>query len=336
VLLATALRPKWSVSLGADPALVRGDPRIYARMVANLNALLAIGQQPVGAALTLTVSHGRMNTRPNLRLAHLLLVPVLNSCHFALDPKLPADAEQFVPPRVYSTWWKLTEECSGLSRPLGRISWFRTARGLQDPRTGRSIPAYWSSGTNRIVVAGYSLFDAGAVRHEMLHSLIGKPGHPRQQFLENCAGNVYCADECQAEAGPPPTPTQAAIPVTAEAVEVAVKLDPVQPNLTIDDGFFRVVVEARNATEHAVMVTLDSRKKTFAFVLRGPSGSVFDYVEAVDSFSNTFAPFEVKRQLFDFRIGNDRLSRAMPPGTYKVSGSFAAHSDSLPPVPIGP
>jgi hypothetical protein len=264
------------------------------------------------------------------------LVPGLYSCQLALNPKLPADAEQFVPPRVYSTWWKLTEECSGLAGPLAAVSWFRTARGLQDPRTGRAIPAYWSSGTNRIVVAGYALFDAGAVRHEMLHSLIGKPGHPRQQFVENCAGTVYCADQCQAEAGPSHAPTQAAIPVTAEAVEVAVKLDPVQPNLRIDDGFFRVVVEARNATGHAVMVRLDSRKKTFAFVLRGPSGSVFDHVEATGPFSNTFAPYEVKRQLFDFRTGNDPLSRAMPPGKYTVSGSFAAHSDSLSPVTIGP
>jgi hypothetical protein len=85
----------------------------------------------------------------------------------------------------------------------------------------------------------------------------------------------------------------------------------------------------------AVRVALDSQKSTFAFVLRGPLGYVLDHVEATDSSSNTFAPFEVKRQIFDFRIGNDPLKRAVPPGTYTVTGSFAAQSDTLSGVLIG-
>lgn len=277
-----------------------------------------------------------MNTRPDLWFVHLALVPLLNSCQITLDPKLPDDAERFVPPTVYSTWWKLTEECSGLSGSLGAVSWFRTASDLQDPRTGRAIPAYWSSGTNRIVVAGYSVFEGGAVRHEMLHSLIGKPGHPRQQFLANCAGTVYCAAQCRAEAGPPAAPTQTPIPITAEQIEVVVSVDPVQPKQIIDDGCFRLIVQARNPAGHAVIVRLDSENTTFGFVLRGPSGSVFDHVEATDLSSNTFSPFEVKRQLFDFRIGNDPVGRAPPPGAYMVSGSFAGHSETLRTVLIGP
>lgn len=154
--------------------------------------------------------------------------------------------------------------------------------------------------------------------------------------MQNCAGTVYCAGECLEEAGSPPASTQTAIRVTADAIEVVVTVDPAQPSDTIDDGFFRVVVEARNPTAHGVVVSIDSRQKTFGFVLKGPHGTVVDYVEATDPSGNTFAPFEVKRQLFDFRIGNDPLARAVPPGTYTVSGSFVTHNDTLTPVLIGP
>jgi hypothetical protein len=62
----------------------------------------------------------------------------LGACEGLLAP-LPSDAEEFSPPAVYSTWWKMTEACSGQTGSLGAITWYKTDKALRDPRTGELI-----------------------------------------------------------------------------------------------------------------------------------------------------------------------------------------------------
>src|SRR6266481_7596982 len=84
-----------------------------------------------------------------------------------VDPPLPTDAEAFSPPAVYSTWWNMTQACSGLTGSLGAVTWYKTSEVLHAVGTGDVIIGYWTAGSNRIVMLGSAMLDGGAVRHEM-------------------------------------------------------------------------------------------------------------------------------------------------------------------------
>src|ERR1700730_14871912 len=111
--------------------------------------------------------------------AAVATLPSLSMCNRITELALPSDAERFAPPEVYATWWNMTESCSGLVGSLSSVTWFKTNHYLMRPKSEQSIRGYWSQAGNQIVMAGTSVFDGGAVRHEMLHALIGKLGHPR-------------------------------------------------------------------------------------------------------------------------------------------------------------
>src|SRR2546423_10934864 len=95
----------------------------------------------------------------------------LTACdRLVVDPLFPSDAEQFSPPAVYSTWWSMTQACSGLTGSLGAVTWYQTNEVLHNPQTGEPIIGYWNSANNRIVIMTSSMLHGRAVRHEMLHS----------------------------------------------------------------------------------------------------------------------------------------------------------------------
>ena len=98
----------------------------------------------------------------------------LNGCDRLVDPKLPSDAELFTPPPVYSTWWRMTEACSGLSGSLDAVTWYKTDEVVHDVRTGEVVAGYWTAGSNSIVLTSTVMLDGGTVRHEMLHALLQK------------------------------------------------------------------------------------------------------------------------------------------------------------------
>jgi hypothetical protein len=50
----------------------------------------------------------------------------------------------------------------------------------------------------------------------------------------------------------------------------------------------------------------------------------------------TFAPGEIKRQYFDFSIGNNLPARRLPPGTYSVVGAYGSNRSIATSVTIGP
>jgi hypothetical protein len=80
-------------------------------------------------------------------------------------------------------WLGETEECSGLTGTLDRISFYRVTAPLSDD--GVDFPCgggYRCSGLWRaphdIYLAPAVLRVERLVKHEMLHDLIGAPGHP--------------------------------------------------------------------------------------------------------------------------------------------------------------
>jgi hypothetical protein len=279
----------------------------------------------------------------------LLSIPVgaailgLAACEGLVIP-LPFDAEEFSPPAVYSTWWKMTEACSGNTGSLGAITWFRTAEALRDPRTGDPIVGFWTSGSNRIVLRTDAVLEGGAVRHEMLHALLRKPGHARNQFLGKCAGMVNCQGVCSRDAGPYPHPPETPIHVPGDSIDITVDIEPGNPNSAIDGGFFSITVLVRNRSTHWATVPsfystifpgYDSTR-TFQFDVRGPAGGISGGEIRVDPSEWIFAPGETKKQVFDFAIGNDLFEHKLPPGNYIARGGYSDYWSTHSTFVIGP
>jgi hypothetical protein len=191
--------------------------------------------------------------------------------------------------------------------------------------SGQEAVGYWSGAQNRIVLAGRAQLDGGSVRHEMLHALLRVHGHPRAQFLGACAGVVNCEGACVTDDGPMQMPDGGVYPMPEDSLEMGVTVDPPSPSMTQDGGFFDLVVTARNASSRWVTITRAHSARTFGYDLTGSMGGIQGGDISNDTSRVTFAPFETKRQVFDFAIGNDLSALRPSPGVYVVSGGYGSH-----------
>lgn len=252
----------------------------------------------------------------------------LCTCRSLVDPALPPDTQAFSAPVVYARWWAMTEACSGRHGSIESVSWFAVPGPVKNPTNGQDVNGYWSKASNQIVLSEDHKLNGGTVRHEMLHALVQNVGHSRAEFLGGCAGLVDCFEQCVADAGPAPNPPLDAINVTPDALEIGVDVAPLAPSMAQDGGAFTITVTARNPASHPVVVMLPplpygTPSKTFSFEVRGPSGSAADVDFDLDPSVTIFASGETKRKVFDFFIGNDPGTRALPPGTYTtVRGGY--------------
>lgn len=264
----------------------------------------------------------------------------LAGCDRLLDPQLPEDAEAFVPPPVYARWWKMIASCSGITLPLGDVSWYVTSRGTGLTVEGKEASGYWSSASNRIVLAHYLQFDGDVVRHEMLHAVVRENGHPRKYFLERCAGLVICEQACVDQQTQPVI--DPALPrISPQDFEVGLELEPSQPSLAIDDGFFTVTVKAHNSTGHAVVAafpkaSLKNPATSFALELIAPAFHTQNFARAllVDSGTIIFRKDETKRYVFDVSINGSVHRSPLEPGSYTFQGRFGDHWVNSEPVVI--
>lgn len=268
------------------------------------------------------------------------LCGALTTCRFPTAPPLPAGAEIIAAPAVYARWWAMTEACSGVRGPFQDVTFFQIPGVADFESVGRRVVGYWTSAGNQIVLAGDAVFDGGSVRHEMLHALIRVGGHPRDQFLDKCAGVVDCGSACIADAGTPPPTDPAALTLLPTSLEVTTELSPAAPTSDRDGGFFVVTVAVRNTLRQPVIArlgnTTGARAVSFQYDVRGPTGGTVGAQVALDPSTITFAPGEVKRQFFDFAIGNNLPARRLPPGAYSVVGAYGSHRSSATAVTVGP
>jgi hypothetical protein len=253
-----------------------------------------------------------------------------------VDPPLPPDAELFAPPGVYSTWWNMTQACSGLTGSLGAVTWYKTSQVLHDVGTGDVIIGYWTAGSNRIVMLTSAMLDGGAVRHEMLHSLIGQGGHPRSQFLGKCAGTVDCERGCITDGGPYPPPPESPIHVPGDSIDLTVEVQPTNPI----SGFFSITVTAHNRSAHWATVSPASpttdTASTFSYDARSPAQERFGGEIAEDPSQRIFAPGETKKHVFDFMVGDDPFLEQLQPGNYTIRGGFSDYWSGTGSFVIGP
>jgi hypothetical protein len=258
-----------------------------------------------------------------------------------VDPPLPSDAQQFSPPGVYSTWWNMTQACSGLTGSLAAVTWYKTDEVVHDVNTGDVVLGYWSAASNRIVLTTASMLDGGTVRHEMLHALLRVRGHPRNQFLGKCAGTVPCQEPCISDAGAYPVPPEVPIHVTGASLDLTVNVEPRNPTPGQDGGLFTITVMAHNRSTHWATVTpslaQDDTTRTFAFDVRlVTSGGITGSDVALDPSERIFAPGETKKQVYDFAIGDSPFGNQLLPGNYVVRGGFSDYWSADSAFVIGP
>lgn len=261
----------------------------------------------------------------------MCLLVILGGGCAEITRALPTDSDRFDAPPVYAAWWKMVEECSGISRSLSDVTWYVVpgARFISLPPYG-DVAAYTEYTANRIVIAGEFQMVGSTVRHEMLHELVRTSGHPRRYFFERCGGLVQCVGACAEDAGPPPTPAEGTPLVPGDSFEVTISIRPSPPSPDSLGGYFQVVVTARNTADHAVVLEPPAPPdplpaSTFGWVF-GASGPDIGFQDiAWDSEVTWFQARESKSEVFDFVVGNLPGAHQVEPGTYLMRGAFGTH-----------
>ena len=112
-------------------------------------------------------------------LSPTLALVLLAACGFD-----PGDDSPMTPPPVYREWWATTEACSGLSGTFERVRWSVVA-GASFPCASGKCAGHWEPG-HEIYIAETWTMNEMVVRHEMLHDLLGRAGHPDPPFGNPC------------------------------------------------------------------------------------------------------------------------------------------------------
>jgi len=120
-----------------------------------------------------------------------LTLPVLVAGCTALAPSdatLPAGAIPLEASAAFQTWFSRTESCSGLRGDFSAVQFYVIPGVDAFPTPEGNKVGLWSrvGRTHRIVVAGNYLGHEMVVRHEMLHSLLSREGHPEDYFVRKC------------------------------------------------------------------------------------------------------------------------------------------------------
>jgi hypothetical protein len=271
-------------------------------------------------------------TRLRDRVAALLLA--VSACTSPTEPQFPGDALALDVQPQFVLWWRMTEACSGRRGDLSAIRWYVQpgVEALHIPGDAGDYGAYWWASGNRILLTERAVTDGWLVRHEMLHALLGRAGHPRGEFVDRCGGIVTCTGECQREAGSGPQPAPDAVEIDATELDVSVSVVPA-PTFGIHDngGWFAYIVTATNPRAEAVWVRVQRPRPdlhgavTFGFV-EGPS--VWSYAYTTER-RIAFGPRQTKRYTYDRGPIAGRAS-AYKAGLHAVRGFF--NTDTTPPV----
>jgi hypothetical protein len=177
------------------------------------------------------------------------------------------------------------------------------------PLSGREVSGYFDAAANRIVLSAAAQLDGAVVRHEMLHAINRRPGHPRSDFLEACAGLVTCSEQCITDAGPPPPVPVGAVVVPLQEMAVSLEVTPTVLSRQRDDGFFAATILVRNDRAVPVLVLTPvpwggPASRGFGYSLTTEIRSQWLDEFMRDSSLVRFAPGEVKRWQVDIRAAD--------------------------------
>ena len=115
---------------------------------------------------------------------------ILTGCGAAstMEPSPSLAAVRIEAPQLYRQWFAQTESCSGLIGDFQLIDWYVVPESKSFTFEGTERIGMWekSGGRSRIVIAGDFASHEMVVRHEILHHLIGRSGHPTELFESQC------------------------------------------------------------------------------------------------------------------------------------------------------
>jgi hypothetical protein len=110
------------------------------------------------------------------------------SCATLEPGPLPEGAVPLTAPPAYAEWFERTEACAGLSGDFTGIEWYVVPDVTTfETELGDKV-GLWeqTGGVTRITIAGAYTEHEMVVRHEMLHELLGREGHPQEYFVTRC------------------------------------------------------------------------------------------------------------------------------------------------------
>jgi len=113
-------------------------------------------------------------------LAGVAAVAVLSVSGCGFDP---LGAEAWSAPPSYRVWWERTEACSERTGSFEAVQWLIVPGDGFDCPSGKCA-GRWEPG--RIYIASAFVDDEMVVRHEMLHALLDRGGHPNPPFGVGC------------------------------------------------------------------------------------------------------------------------------------------------------
>lgn len=96
----------------------------------------------------------------------------------------PEASARLDPPAEFQIWWSRTEQCSGLHASFARVQWYVVPGDSFSCPGGRCV-GHWED-DHTIYISADWLDNEMVVRHEMLHDLLGRPGHPDPPFGKGC------------------------------------------------------------------------------------------------------------------------------------------------------
>ena len=262
-----------------------------------------------------------------MALVVVALLPLTLACDPPTAPEVPGSAVRFDAPARYALWWRVTQACSGRTGDLGAVTWYymRNTRTLS--WQGQRVDAYWIGDPDRVVIADSMRNDGPTIRHEMLHVLLQRNGHPRDAYLESCGGVVACNGACALEAGLYGSPAANALELPARTMDTRVDVFAPLPSEVSDSGAAAVMITIDNPRPEPIWVGLSVRESGD---LQYPTfGAVADFDDptkvaklAVEWWQSSRFPLgagERRRWVWDV---------SLPPGRYGILGYFNA--DTLP------
>jgi len=244
------------------------------------------------------------------------------------------------PLAVFDMWWQQTRQCSGRRGDLDDITWYEVPGAESIPTEIGNVQGMWLPG-NHIVLAGKSVKHGPLVRHEMLHALLQGGGHPREKFIDRCAGVVVCVDTCTTDDGPAPPPDPSAELLVQDDVTVSVAIDPGDPSSALEGGNFRLVVTATNPLDVPIIADVAQcflcPLVTFSYRIYIGDALAYSYDMTTEyPEERRFAAHESKRFIFDFRNRGGPRRYDIYPGSYFFQGAYGGRFSASVPVSVSP
>lgn len=231
-------------------------------------------------------------------IAGLALLTATGACSLWPDgPFPPQGGERIAERPEYLLWWKLVEDCSGRRRRMD-VQWY-TTNGQIILHEDKQAAGLFRPYPDRIALVDPT--NGHVARHEMLHAILERSGHPLLQFAGTCSGIVdfngpvsYGLTEAE---------TRSAVPMRSDsAVAVTVRTIPESPSLATFGGKYVFLVELTNKTDKFVMV--DQFSNRIVTVQFSDSAGLHIFSQRVSPHSVLYLrPRQTRRVLVDSKVG---------------------------------